>query len=104
MTREKVTEWADSALRIMQAVGAVAAILSAAGFVWLRSEFIPRSEFEQYKNRTESAQFEQTRQIAAIQQTLAVIAEKMLADQRQDKKLDEFDSRLRDLERLSSRR
>lgn len=99
MSREKLEQFSTIAMNALQVLGACAAMAGFVGFLWLRSEFLPRTEFEEYRTQNQAAMIEQSKAIGGIERTLAVIAEKLLNDTRQDARLEALDNRVREIER-----
>lgn len=67
--------------------------------LWLRENFVPRPEYQNDRTNDAIIFSKLTEQASTTSQTLAVIAERMKADERQERQLDDHERRIRDLER-----
>jgi hypothetical protein len=76
-------------------------LLGVAAVLWLNQNYLTRVEFKEHRAETESDIHATNQRLVDIEKTLAVIAEKMVNDQRQDSILMDIERRLRDLEKKS---
>jgi hypothetical protein len=91
-----IQTWAEWILRL---ITPAAAMIAAGGFLWLRSEFLPRTEFEEYRKETSAIFAQQTQTLNEIQRTLAIMAEQSKRYEIQLEINRDFEQRLRGLER-----
>lgn len=94
-SKDRISFWAEWVFR---AITPLAAVIAAAGVLWLRAEFLPRSEFEEYRKETNIILNQQTQTLAEIQKTLAVMAEQAKRYDLQAEMNKDFEQRLRRLE------
>jgi hypothetical protein len=85
-------KWLDPAWKAVMLLG-VAAVL------WLNQNYLTRVEFKEHRAETESDIHATNQRLVDIEKTLAVIAEKMVNDARQDSILADIEKRLRDIEK-----
>jgi small-conductance mechanosensitive channel len=76
-------------------------LLGVAAVLWLNQNYLTRVEFKEHRAETESDIHATNKRLVEIEKTLAVIAEKMVNDARQDSILMDIERRLRDLEKKS---
>jgi len=89
---QAIVKWIDPAWKALMLLG-VAAVL------WLNQNYLTRVEFKEHRSETESEIHMTNRRLIDIEKTLAVIAEKMVNDARQDGILIDIEKRLREIEK-----
>lgn len=88
---EKLVKWIDPLWKAVMLLG-VAAVL------WLNQNYLTRLEFGEHRKQTEAQIADTNKRLYDIEKTMAVIAEKLTNDQRQDSILHAIEERLRVLE------
>ena len=89
---QNIVKWIDPVWKALMLLG-VAAVL------WLNQNYLTRAEFKEHRAETESEIHATNKRLVYIEKTLAVIAEKMVNDARQDSILADIEKRLRDIEK-----
>jgi small-conductance mechanosensitive channel len=89
---QAITKWIDPVWKGLMLLG-VAAVL------WLNQNYLTRVEFKEHRAETESEIHATNKRLVDIEKTLAVIAEKMVNDARQDSILMDIERRLREIEK-----
>jgi hypothetical protein len=74
-------------------------LLGVAAVLWLNQNYLTRVEFKEHRAETESEIHATNKRLVEIEKTLAVIAEKMVNDARQDSILMDIERRLREIEK-----
>jgi hypothetical protein len=90
----------DRASTIIGILGAIGGITAAVAVLWLQSNFLTRSEFEDHRKETFELIQKMEKNLSAIEKTLAVMVEADKHNSRQDATLLDHEQRLRSLERL----
>ena len=67
--------------------------------LWLNQNYLTRVEFKEHRAETEGEIHATNKRLIEIEKTLAVIAEKMVNDTRQDGILSDIEARLRAIEK-----
>lgn len=89
---QSLVKWIDPVWKALMLLG-VAAVL------WLNQNYLTRTEFKEHRTETEAEIHATNKRLVDIEKTLAVIAEKMVNDARQDSILADIEKRLRDIEK-----
>lgn len=89
---QTIVKWIDPLWKALMLAG-VAAVL------WLNQNYLTRVEFKEHRAKTEAEIHMTNRRLIDIEKTLAVIAEKMVNDARQDSILIDIEKRLREIEK-----
>ena len=97
---EKFGQLLDRAGSLISVLGAVGGITAAVAVLWLQSQFLTRTEFDQHRKETYELIQKMERNLTAIEKTLAVMVEADKHNSRQDATLQDHEQRLRQLERL----
>lgn len=96
---EKFGQLLDRAGSLISVLGAVGGITAAVAVLWLQSQFLTRSEFDQHKKDTFELIQKMEANLNAIERTLAVMVEADKQNARQDAAINDHEQRLRSLER-----
>ena len=89
---QSLTKW-------IEPVWKLAMLLGIAAVLWLNQNYLTRVEFKEHRLETESEIHATNKRLIEIEKTLAVIAEKMVNDARQDSILQDIEARLRSIEK-----
>lgn len=89
---QSLTKWIDPVWKLFMLLG-IAAVL------WLNQNYLTRIEFKEHRMETEIEIHATNKRLIEIEKTLAVIAEKMVNDTRQDGILMDIETRLRSMEK-----
>ena len=89
---QSLTKWIDPIWKLSMLLG-IAAVL------WLNQNYLTRVEFKEHRAETEGEIHATNKRLVEIEKTLAVIAEKMVNDARQDSILQDIEARLRSIEK-----
>lgn len=89
----------DKTGSLISVLGAVGGITAAVAVLWLQSNFLTRTEFDEHRKETYELIQKMERNLSAIEKTLAVMVEADKQNARQDATLLDHEQRLRSLER-----
>jgi hypothetical protein len=83
----------------IEPVWKAAMLLGITAVLWLNQNYLTRTEFSEHRKQTEGDIISTNRRLIDIEKTLAVMAEKMTNDARQDSILADIELRLRAIEK-----
>jgi hypothetical protein len=89
----------DRASAVIGILGAIGGITAAVAVLWLQSNFLTRTEFDEHRKETYELIEKMEKNLSAIEKTLAVMVEADKQNARQDAALQDHEQRLRTLER-----
>jgi Skp family chaperone for outer membrane proteins len=89
----------DRVSSLIGVLGAIGGITAAVAVLWLQSNFLTRTEFDEHRKETYELIQKMEKNLSAIEKTLAVMVEADKHNSRQDTILQDHEQRLRSLER-----